>query len=249
MSTTQLRAFHGDPAIKAKYLDRVRAHQLADQLIQKATWDNKTQKGCAIGCTLHNYSHSAYENELGIPRVLARLEDGIFEGLSVPDSKQWPARFLEAIQVGADLSMVWPRFAHWLLADPDFGVIRHAKTDTSKKAISGVAALYYRWISGENPVRKEWATAAADADAYAYATYAADADADAAAADAADADAYAYAADAYAADAAADAYAYAADAYAADADADAAYKDALRSARRAQAEKLLELLSEAPVLI
>ena len=247
MSTTQLRAFHGDPAIKAKYLDRVRAHQLADQLIQKTTWDDKTQKGCAIGCTLHNYSHSAYENELGIPRVLARLEDGIFEGLSVPDSKQWPARFLEAIQVGADLSMVWPRFAHWLLADPDFGVIRHAKTDTSKKAISGVAALYYRWISGENPVRKEWATAAdaAAADAYAYATYAADADAAAADADAAAAAADAYA---YATAAAADAYAYAADAYAADADADAAYKDALRSARRAQAEKLLGLINEAPVL-
>ena len=234
MSTTQLRAFHGDPAIKAKYLDRVRAHQLADQLIQKATWDNKTQKGCAIGCTLHNYSHSAYENELGIPRVLARLEDGIFEGLSVPDSKQWPARFLEAIQVGADLSMVWPRFAHWLLADPDFGVIRHAKTDTSKKAISDVAALYSRWISGEKPVRKEWvaaAYAAYAAAAYtAYTAYAAYAAADAA--DAADA-----------------AYAAAYAAYAATAAAASAYKYARMSARRAQAEKLLELLSEAPVLI
>ena len=98
--------------------------------------------------------------------------------------------------------MVWPRFAHWLLTGPDRGVIQLAKTDTSKNAISDVAALYSRWISGEKPSKNELhsaayaATAAAAAADAAYASYT-----DAAYAAAAYADA-AYAAAGYAADAA-----------------------------------------------
>lgn len=34
-----LKAFHGDPAIKRKYLDRVRAHRAADNLIRGVGWD------------------------------------------------------------------------------------------------------------------------------------------------------------------------------------------------------------------
>ncbi len=31
-------AFHGDPAIKAKYLGRVKAHRLADELVKGQGW-------------------------------------------------------------------------------------------------------------------------------------------------------------------------------------------------------------------
>ena len=72
-------SFHNDPAIKAKYLDRVKAHAKADRLIQGTGW--KGGKGCAVGCTLEAYDHSLYPIELGLPEWLARLEDRIFEGL------------------------------------------------------------------------------------------------------------------------------------------------------------------------
>src|SRR5256885_1696028 len=81
---TDLRAFHGDLAIKAKYIARVNAHRLGDELVQGRYWESG--KGCAVGCTVHKDGyenpHAAYEVELGIPRIVARLEDRIFEGLT-----------------------------------------------------------------------------------------------------------------------------------------------------------------------
>ena len=123
-----------------------------------------------------------------------------------------PQRFLEAAPVGADLSKVGDKFLHWLLIDPQDGVIKYAKTDRTKKAIQDVADLYVKKIAGEVVEADEWkkARTAADAADAAYAAYAAYA-ADAASAYAADA-ASAYAADAASAYAADAASAYAADA-------------------------------------
>ena len=87
-----LIAYHGDPKVKEKYLARVRAHAAADEIIHGIYWTGS--KGCAVGCTIHSDNHAAYETELGIPRIIARLEDGIFEGLSNGRSKLWPEQFL-----------------------------------------------------------------------------------------------------------------------------------------------------------
>ncbi len=238
MSEGRLIAFHGKQEVKDLYLSRVRAHRAADEIVQSfGYWakDSKGEfKGCAVGCTLHSGEHDAYETELGIPVMFAYLEEGIFENMAPEDAKLWPEQFLNAIPAGADLTSVWPKFAEWLLVDKDNGVIRHAKTDRVKQAIQGVADLFKIVIAGGKVTIEEWrkARAYADADAAAAAAYA---DADAAAA------AYAAAATAAAAAAAA-AAAYADAAYA-----DAAYAAARRNARKAQAEKLLELLASAPV--
>ncbi|MFN2388029.1 MAG: hypothetical protein ABR575_00260 [Actinomycetota bacterium] len=80
----------------------------------------------------------------------------------------WPEEFLRAIPVGADLSLVWPRFALWLLTDPEWGASRHARGRT-KGVLARVVALYERWSSGDKPSRQEWISAAYAA----YAAYAA----------------------------------------------------------------------------
>jgi hypothetical protein len=66
-------SFHNDQAVKDKYVNRVIAHQKADNLIRGTGWNNG--KGCAVGCTLESYDHSQYPIELGIPEWLAKLED------------------------------------------------------------------------------------------------------------------------------------------------------------------------------
>ena len=227
----KMKAFHNDRKIKEHYLSRVRAHAAADEIVQGLYWQNG--KGCAVGCSVNSSDHSAYEREMGIPQVLARLEDRIFEGLELSEAKKWPVEFLESISVGADLSLVWSHFAIWILTDPEHGVSRFNKST----AITDVAALYQLQIDGKNPTIEEWRKADAADDAAAYAAYAAAAYADAAAYAADDADDAA----AYAADAADDAAAYAAYAYAAYA-ADAAYADARRKFWKAASVKLLELL-------
>ena len=219
-------AFHGDPAIKKRFVARVKAHAVADEIIHGVYWESG--KGCAVGCTIHGSSHAAYETELGIPQILAYLEDRIFEGMRNGNSKEFPLRFISAIEPGADLSLVWYQFVHWLLVDPEDGVIKFAKTEKTKDAILKVASLYDRAARGETVDRDEWLCARNIASAYASA-----------------ASAYAAAA---AAAAAASAYAAASDAsaYAAAAAADAYTAVARRKAYKRQADKLVELLAAAP---
>ena len=226
-------AFHNKDEIKTEYLARVRAHEVADEIIHGKYWENG--KGCAVGCTIHSDQHSAYETELGIPLILARLEDRIFEGMANGYSKQFPARFLSAIAVGADLSMVWPRFAVWLLVDEQHGVIRFTKKNSRQwTAIHRVAELYSNLESWDKRDKKAFraayataAAAAAYATAAAYAAYAA------------------YAAAVYATDAAAAAAAYAAAAAAAAATDAAAAANTRKKSYKTQADKLLELLAAA----
>ena len=182
-----MQAFHNEPAIKDFFLARIATHRAADEIRHGYYWENG--KGCAVGCTLHSSSHTAYETKLGIPYVLAHLEDDIFEGLPSPEDQQWPQAFLAAIPVGADLSLVWPRFFLRIATDIEHGLLRHvqaAKHTRQKEAIEKVIQYYEKWVIEKKKPAAAAYTAAYAAYAAAAAAYAAYAAA-AAAADAADA--------------------------------------------------------------
>jgi len=108
-------AYHNDPKIKADILAQLETHAAADQIVKGQYWQDG--KGCAIGCTIHSNDHMEYEARFGIPVMLARLEDCIFEGLPNDAAKTWPIRFMSAIEPGIDLSTVGWKFLHWLLTD------------------------------------------------------------------------------------------------------------------------------------
>lgn len=141
-----MKAFHGDITIKEQYLARVRAHAAADEIIKGQYWESG--RGCAVGCTIHSWDHVRYELELGISKIVARLEDKIFEGLPLGLAKTWPERFLKSIKPGADLSLVWAKFASRLLTDPIGGVIQYAKTEQQLEAIQRVSDLYEGQVAG-----------------------------------------------------------------------------------------------------
>jgi hypothetical protein len=131
-----MNAYHSDPDTKLAYVSEMLMHKEFDL----------QQRGgnvCAIGCTLGGlYDHNRYEDELGIPEVLAHLEDRIFETLPLDEARDWPVRFLEAIPVGADLSLVWPCFVLWLLTKE----LKHKSQATDQ-----ATALYRRRIHGDEP--------------------------------------------------------------------------------------------------
>jgi hypothetical protein len=201
-------SYHNNPEVKAELISRMQTHVELDELVQGATGDNG--KGCTVWCALNNgklklgYNHKAFEDVLGLPEWLAKLQDQIFEGLIPEEAKVFSLEWPKAIPVGVDLTIVKYQFLKWVLKDGEFNTYRHC-TPRGKAATDGVYVLLLRSELGETVPIDEWRKARADAYAAA---------ADAAAADAAAyAAAYAYAAaDAAAADAAA---AYAADAYAA----------------------------------
>ncbi len=152
-----MKSFHGKQSVKDKYLSRVIAHQQADRLIRGTGWEDG--KGCAVGCTLENYDHSRYPVELGIPEWLARLEDTLFEGMSVEKSKNWPELFLAAIPVG----VTEERFEREIKAPFLVAVLQstldtfdHAKYPAVKAAVDGSIALWQRDDIGSD----EWAAEA-----------------------------------------------------------------------------------------
>jgi len=157
-----LIAFHGKQEVKDKYLSRVRQHRKMDHLVQGVTWENG--KGCAIGCTLEGYNHSSYEKELGIPIMLAKLEDRIFEGLPNEYAMKWPELFLKNIKPGANLDLVGVKIMLWLLVDETHGVRKYRDTQ-GKTALDMVADVLGNWIKDGRP--NEAAAGAAEATAWA----------------------------------------------------------------------------------
>jgi hypothetical protein len=146
-----MRAFHGKQYIKDFYLTRVRAHRAADELVHGYYW--RGGKGCALGCTIHDGNPGAYERMLGIPQILARLEDSIFERLSAPADQAWPEAFLDAIPVGADLAYVWPQFFLRLATDTTFGLLAAVQAPRfaqQKAVIHTVINMYAQWIREKN---------------------------------------------------------------------------------------------------
>jgi len=95
-----MKSFHNDPAIKSKYIARIKKHMKTNTIIQKYGYINGI--GGAIGCTLENYDMSRYPIELGIPEWVSHLEDIIFEKISEKESKTFPLEFLESIPVGIE---------------------------------------------------------------------------------------------------------------------------------------------------
>ena len=152
-----MKAFHNKQSVKDKYIARVKAHAKADEIIKGSYWEDG--KGCAVGCTIEGSSHMRYEIELGIPVGLAYLEDTIFEGMTNSKAMKFPLKFLEAIPVGADLSLVTAKFIVWQFEDKKHG-LKNIQELKDNKEVYGfckeVVALYKRKIAGDTPTKNEF---------------------------------------------------------------------------------------------
>ena len=156
-----MQAYHNDPAQKTAIIATLEDHAAHDRLVKGKYWEGG--KGCAVGCTIQSSNHAEYEPRFGIPQMLARLEDTIFEGLPNADAMRWPVRFMSAIPVGADLSLVGWQFLHWLVGDT-----LERYTDPKTRAACQAALDIVGMRARGEPVSSDAAYAA-------YAAYAADA--------------------------------------------------------------------------
>ena len=215
----------------ADFLAELQRHVDADKLTKGIYWES--EKGCAVGCTLHSYAkvigvrkieygdHSLYDKFLGEGgHMLGRLEDCFFEGTANDDARNWPMRFLTsalgARDRGATLRLVGWQFLHFLLTDESVnpGISNPLVSDAVRQCADVIAPMAKGF-----PVDKSAASAArsvawsaADSAADSAARSAARSAADSAAASAASAASAARSVAASAADSAADSAASAASA-------------------------------------
>lgn len=218
-----------------KNIDKLRQevveHIAADSIVQGIYWDDEAYKGCFIGCLAHSNDPVINEITYGLPIMVQRIAESIFEGLPADKAKTFFSTLPDAISCnGKDLTKVgWQFLAIELRSLPE-------QPDNINAVIDPVIAGMDLLAEG-----KHWfeaANAAANADAASYAARAA--------VHAADAAAYAANAASYAARAAARAAAYAAHAAdTADAAVNARFVDSIRLR---QCDLLLRLISEAPVM-
>ena len=221
-----------------KLRQEVAAHVAADSIVQGTYWNTKNYKGCFIGCLAKSNDPAINETAYGLPVMVQRIAENIFEALPADEAKAFFAALPDAVSCdGKDLSKVgWQFLAAELRSLPE----QHEEVQA---VINPVIAGMDLLASGQ-----VWSTAAAAAAA-------------AAAADAAVRAAWAAWDAAWAATWAARAALAALDAWAAAAaDADAAARAAARAAAAAtddaaaydarlrQRDLLLQLISEAPVV-
>jgi len=211
-----------------KLRQEVAAHVAADSIVQGTYWNTEDSKGCFIGCLAKADDPAINETAYGLPVMVQRIAENIFEALPADEAKAFFAALPDAVSCdGKDLSKVgWQFLAAELRSLPEQPANIQAVIDP---VIAGMDLL----ASGQ-----KWADAAAAAANAAAIVAAADA---AWVARAAAAWAAAWAADAATdADAAWSAAAWSAAWAAADAD---------RVARLRQRDLLLlRLISEAPVV-
>src|SRR3982751_3087847 len=136
-------SYHGDAAVKEKYVSRVKAHYDADDIIQGEYWENG--KGCAVGCIVETSDspHFTMSQELGWPLWLCKLTDKLHEGQTNEQSKEWPVKIVNAVPVGLSkrqFDIVKAKFFHWLFVDETYGVLRHAKTERTASSIKTMAS-------------------------------------------------------------------------------------------------------------
>jgi len=147
---------------RVQAIGMMRDHMDHDRLVKGLYWEDG--KGCDIGCLTGGSNHNLFPEYFGQPEHLAYLFDVIFEGLPTDKAIEWPLAHIEAVAEGADLSIVWNRFAHWLLVDKEHGVIRFCDGDEgARAAVELMASLHARSVAGDAPSEMEWDAARAAA--------------------------------------------------------------------------------------
>ena len=147
---------------------QVAAHVAADSIVQAIYWDEGSKRGCFIGCLAHSDDPGINEQTYGLPVIVQRIAESIFEALPVDEAKAFFAALPDAMGCdGKDLSKVgWQFLAAELRALP-------AQTAEIQVVIDPVIAGMDLLASGHGLAVGAAAAAAADAAAWAAADAAA----------------------------------------------------------------------------
>ncbi len=177
MSTpASLQAFGGDPAAKARLLERVRAPWIARALVPDVSlnWKRDGVPDSLSGTLAETQDRATFDERTGIPVDLALLCETLIvpcvkrtdtgDGATGPSIEgagpvlSFGLEWLDAVQPGAELGMVVPRFARHcldMLLHPDFALAPHISADFRAVGLQ-IAALWDRELAGETPARDEW---------------------------------------------------------------------------------------------
>ncbi len=150
-------AFHGDPAVKAQALERLRRHIAGGSFVYFPAWEDG--KANVIGAVMEADDTPGYAVRLGYPVALAEALPMFVNGFRPKaEAERFAEAWLERTPVGADLTRIVSQLVLEMLGNPDLVALtdRHSAVEQSRLAIM---ALHRRAIDGDEPDRKTWKAA------------------------------------------------------------------------------------------
>ncbi|WP_343528918.1 hypothetical protein [Sphingomonas sp.] len=150
-------AFHGDSAVKAKALERLRHHIAAGSFIYFPAWEDG--KANVIGAVVGADDTPAFAEMLGYPVALADTLPVLINGFRPQDeAERFAEAWLERTPVGADLTWIVSQLILDLLNHPELTAMteRHPNIEQARQTI---VALHDGAIKGAEPDRKMWKAA------------------------------------------------------------------------------------------
>ena len=124
----------------------------------KAFPNGESQKKHAIqssyaGCPFLNENYE----KLGIPGVIAGVEDRLCDMIPINDVESFATNFLELIKIGDDLMPKYFEFCLWILLDKTHGVRQFTKRNSPEYLlITQYSELLIQAINGNVPSEDEW---------------------------------------------------------------------------------------------
>ena len=94
-----------------KLRSEVAAHVSADSIVQGIYWDAENERGCFIGCLGRSEDPTINEVTYGLPVMLQRIAESIFESLPANEARAFFAALPDAVGCdGKDLTKVGWQF-------------------------------------------------------------------------------------------------------------------------------------------
>lgn len=150
-------AFHGDPAVKAQALERLRSHIAGGSFVYFPAWEDG--KANVIGAVVEADDTPAYADRLGYPLALADALPMFVNGFRPQtEAERFAIAWLDRTPVGADLTRVVSQLVLDLLGNESLATLtaRHPDVEQTRQAIM---ALHRRAIAGDEVDRKTWKAA------------------------------------------------------------------------------------------
>ena len=95
----------------ARLRQEVAAHVAADSIVQGTYWDSGNESGCFIGCLAKSADPTINEATYGLPVMVQRIAENIFEALHADEAKAFFAALPDAVSCdGKDLTKIGWQF-------------------------------------------------------------------------------------------------------------------------------------------
>jgi hypothetical protein len=154
--------YYNEPLLKNYVVKQMAEHVENGTLVQGSYWDEKTQKGCNVGCVLHSYDFDSFPERLGLPVWMAYLHNKMHEGMTLEDAREF-SKVYSVIPVDItwdQLEVVKYKLLRYIFVESKYCTKQYCTDDFSKEATDAVVALITRAIAGDMPTDKEWRAAA-----------------------------------------------------------------------------------------